>query len=390
MKYPVADGEIVFNGSQDAPKFYLLGGYSQNFFQNAVNWIQEYDVLLDTWRVFPYFMDKPRSSFVASMWDSNLVYFGGTDDNSLQSIKIFAQNEPSVFDTNKTFNRKNASGNVVGNNLVIIGGTDERGKEVLPFIVNYDLTQKQRVASFTFLNYFDNTQDLMTAAVGNQIFIVGGLNNNTLTNTVNRYNIPDNKLTLMTQRIKSPRAGGCAVYNAMLNKIFVIGGYDELSSALSTVEIITINSDGTLKISNGPSLQYPRKYPMAVSYKDKIYVFGGFDKNNQVVAKVEVFSDTVTTGVPGSNIPGEFALMQNYPNPFNPSTKIKFDLPEGSDVKLRVYNVLGEEVATLINGILPAGQHEVKFDASNLASGIYIYRMRAGNFVQVKKMLLMK
>ena len=89
-------------------------------------------------------------------------------------------------------------------------------------------------------------------------------------------------------------------------------------------------------------------------------------------------------------LPTEFALFQNYPNPFNPTTNIKFDLPKESNVTLKVYNILGEEVATLVNKVMPAGHQVVTFDASRLASGMYIYRIQAGNFVQVKKMLLMK
>lgn len=89
-------------------------------------------------------------------------------------------------------------------------------------------------------------------------------------------------------------------------------------------------------------------------------------------------------------LPTEFALFQNYPNPFNPTTNIKFDLPKESNVTLKVYNILGEEVTTLVNKVMPAGHQVVTFDASRLASGMYIYRIEAGNFVSVKKMLLMK
>ncbi|MEW6702126.1 MAG: T9SS type A sorting domain-containing protein, partial [Bacteroidota bacterium] len=89
-------------------------------------------------------------------------------------------------------------------------------------------------------------------------------------------------------------------------------------------------------------------------------------------------------------VPTAFSLSQNYPNPFNPSTTIKFGLPKESNVSLKIYNILGEEVATLANEVMQAGFHTVNFDASRLASGMYIYRIQAGNFTEVKKMLLMK
>jgi hypothetical protein len=86
----------------------------------------------------------------------------------------------------------------------------------------------------------------------------------------------------------------------------------------------------------------------------------------------------------------EFALEQNYPNPFNPTTVINFSLPKASDVQLSVYNILGEKITELVNGKMVAGNHSVNFNATNLASGMYIYRIQAGNFVSVKKMMLLK
>ncbi len=85
-----------------------------------------------------------------------------------------------------------------------------------------------------------------------------------------------------------------------------------------------------------------------------------------------------------------FKLSQNYPNPFNPSTNISFNLPASGDVSLKVYNLLGQEVADLVNGRLNSGGHTVTFDASRLASGMYIYRLQAGSHLQTKKMMLIK
>ncbi len=86
----------------------------------------------------------------------------------------------------------------------------------------------------------------------------------------------------------------------------------------------------------------------------------------------------------------KYALLQNYPNPFNPTTAIRFSLPVAGNVVLKVYNVLGKEVATLLNGFEKAGGKEVSFDASNLPSGMYIYTIKSGNFTSSKKMMLLK
>jgi len=89
-------------------------------------------------------------------------------------------------------------------------------------------------------------------------------------------------------------------------------------------------------------------------------------------------------------LPERIELEQNFPNPFNPETTIRFTLPEKSKVVLTVYSITGEYVATLVNGEMAEGYHQVSFDASRLASGIYLYRIQAGNFNQVRKMMLLK
>ena len=89
-------------------------------------------------------------------------------------------------------------------------------------------------------------------------------------------------------------------------------------------------------------------------------------------------------------IPERYAMSQNFPNPFNPVTHITVDLPQESRVSLTVYNVTGQKVAELLRGVKPAGIYEVVFDGSNLASGVYIYRLQANDFTAVKRMLLVK
>jgi photosystem II stability/assembly factor-like uncharacterized protein len=91
-----------------------------------------------------------------------------------------------------------------------------------------------------------------------------------------------------------------------------------------------------------------------------------------------------------NNMPENYSLKQNYPNPFNPSTKISFSLPKAGDVKLIVFDILGREVATLIDGFTGAGNHTVDFNASNLSSGVYLYKIQAGDFTETRKMILMK
>ncbi len=88
--------------------------------------------------------------------------------------------------------------------------------------------------------------------------------------------------------------------------------------------------------------------------------------------------------------PKTFALFQNFPNPFNPTTVIYYQLPSISHVTLKVYNVLGEEVATLVDETKGPGEYNIRFDASKLSSGVYFYQIVADNFVSTKKMVVIK
>ncbi len=92
----------------------------------------------------------------------------------------------------------------------------------------------------------------------------------------------------------------------------------------------------------------------------------------------------------GSTLPPSFSLSQNYPNPFNPTTTIAFTLPRQSSVRMTLYNILGQKVATLVDGELSAGKHEVTLNGDGLSSGVYYYRIEAEDFVKTKKLVLLK
>ena len=102
--------------------------------------------------------------------------------------------------------------------------------------------------------------------------------------------------------------------------------------------------------------------------------------------------DVVTSveAIPDATLPKQFRLDQNYPNPFNPATTIQFALPERSQVTLRLFDFLGREVAILLDGDFQPGEFKVAFDAESLASGLYLYRLEAGGFVQTRKMTLLQ
>lgn len=118
--------------------------------------------------------------------------------------------------------------------------------------------------------------------------------------------------------------------------------------------------------------------------------FNGLDSISSGTFIVILKRTTVGITITSQEIPGEFALRNNYPNPFNPVTKISFDIPELAQTRLTIYDINGREITKLVNEQLTPGSYEYSFDAAELSSGVYFYRLEAGSFIQSKRMLLLK
>ncbi len=124
-----------------------------------------------------------------------------------------------------------------------------------------------------------------------------------------------------------------------------------------------------------------------------VNVWASQSQNGSLQAvQVQQISGSITSVDNGNkeSVPTTFELKQNYPNPFNPSTSISFTMAKTENVTLKIFNIIGQEVATLINGQMSAGSHLVTFNAANLASGIYFYQLKAGSQIAIKKMVLLK
>jgi len=127
-----------------------------------------------------------------------------------------------------------------------------------------------------------------------------------------------------------------------------------------------------------------------------VWAWDGFEATSSSSGPRDIHVDiSDMLGIDGENLPTEFALHNNYPNPFNPVTNILYDIPEVSDVTLEIYNVMGQRVRTLVQGSHEPGRYQIVWNATNdfgkgLSSGMYIYRIQAGDFVSVKKLVLMK
>jgi hypothetical protein len=170
-------------------------------------------------------------------------------------------------------------------------------------------------------------------------------------------------------------------------------------------DYISIADGLILKIDDSGDLLWRKSYGgLSMDYFNDIVLLdnneffvvgntGSFGSGKTDAWVLKFSADTITTFVEDEFkivLPDSYILYQNYRNPFNPSTVISYQLPVSSDVTLKVYDVLGNEVATLVDEYKPAGSYEVKWSASNHSSGVYFYQLHTGNFVETKKLILMK
>jgi subtilisin family serine protease len=123
-------------------------------------------------------------------------------------------------------------------------------------------------------------------------------------------------------------------------------------------------------------------------FQDKYFGYGRVNAEKAVLRMHQFAKESASETI--ETLPTEFNLSQNYPNPFNPATTISFALPSDNHISLKVYDILGKEVANLVDDYRSAGSYSVNFDASNLSSGIYVYKIQAGNFVDAKKLVIQK
>jgi len=145
---------------------------------------------------------------------------------------------------------------------------------------------------------------------------------------------------------------------------------------------------------NDPSIESISLEAVELKNPNHSLKFVTYTNPEELIGITSVFPEfsatTVALAGVGDNLPTSYALSQNYPNPFNPSTEVAFDMPTAGHVELVVYNVLGQEVTTLINGEMDAGSHVISFDGSSHSSGVYFYRISTGSFSETKKMVMLK
>jgi hypothetical protein len=203
----------------------------------------------------------------------------------------------------------------------------------------------------------------------------------TLTNEIIYYSYSDNHSNDIPRYSLNYIKDSTVIWNPPFGGMTFQISFNQQSS--SDTSYIYLNGDGLIEVSISfkkyIGIIYLSFYEISVSYNNLV----GYRINGKEWGQL--------TGVnTNKNIVSDYKLEQNYPNPFNPSTKIEYDLPKEGMISLKIYDMLGREVKTLVNEHKNAGSYNIEFNANHLTSGIYFYRLTSGNFTQVKKLILIK
>ncbi len=261
-----------------------------------------------------------------------------------------------------------------GGNIYIFSSD---GKTHEYYIANDSWTEKTP-------NIKTGTWDLSSIKYQDEFYIIGYDDS-----TFFRYN-PANDT--WTQLAGSPYQVGACAFGIINNLIYCIGGNLSGSTGATYRSILVYDVTQNSWSLDSLKLSSKRHWMATAEYLGGLYTVGGIDSVSQAVATVEEIVPQGVSAVDGdeSVIPREFSLEQNYPNPFNPRTGIVYTLPDAATVSLEVFNSLGQKVRVLAEGFQSAGRHRVSFDGASLSSGVYLYRLRAGDRIAERKMLLIK
>jgi N-acetylneuraminic acid mutarotase len=375
-------------------KVYIAGGLNTE--QGAYpTTMLVYDKAAGTWSSIPLPGNSVRGRHTSCVVDSNLYLIGGgivvgSTINSTSEMYMFkpSTNEWILKNPMPT-DRANLACAFLDGKIYVAGGM-----RVINGVINYDGLKTFEVYDIV-TETWSTLPDMPTyrwglsvVAFDSKIYVFGGRGVWNRPASVDVYDPQDSSWTSVTN-MPTPRYKLAVC--VMDSNIYAIDGWYSSGSGpiYDTVEVYNPITDVW---TTGTSM------PVSVAALDgyaidgKIYMYGGSCTThpNIGISDIWEFTPSPVSVENGVSAPIEFTLEQNYPNPFNPSTVISYQLPVGGNAAIKVYDILGNEIATLVDEYKPVGKYEVEFNASRLASGIYFYELKAGDFLQTRKMILIK
>lgn len=392
MPVPLAGGRAVTLDGM----IYLLGGRQENP-ASPGDLVQIYDPVSESWLESSR-MPHSRSGLAAAVYDRSILVLGGLVDSIQQAQRLLSHDESGwrTLLEDRRFDRTDGSAVVLGDRLILIGGYPlpySSSYTAAPAIAEFDLSENRFIHLDSTAFSGEAPYHQLVAAQQNRLWIFGGVQFG-ISNKCFRYDPFDHSLTRLPASLLQPRAGGEAV-TTPFGEIYLIGGYNESRTALSSVEIANLNV-GILSLREGPAMRQARRTPMATLAGDYLYVFGGFDERGYIPAAVEKLRITPSTGVsidPAS--PGDFHLAGAWPNPFNSRTLISFSLARPTTVRLEIFNLSGARVRLLRLEPMAAGPHRVAWDGTGearqpLPGGLYFCRLATADGTASLKMTLLR
>jgi N-acetylneuraminic acid mutarotase len=377
-------------------KIYVVGGASTETSALVIKTALVYDDSSGQWTNIPLLNNKGRGAHTSCIVDGKLYVIGGTDGSKvLSTMDMFDPNTCEWVPKNSmpTDRELLASASIDGK-IYVIGGLRKVGGA-------FDYGGLNTMEMYDVLTEtWSQLPDMPTKRWGHsaivynsKIYVFGGVTffPTTVFKTVEVYNPQDR--TWITKSGIMPTARYNLTACLLDSNIYTIGGWlhSDFGPIYDKVEVYNPETD---EWKTERPLPVTRAVNASLVLDGKIYVYGGSSTNHPLIGTSDIYEFTQPL-VPVeftsfTEVPKEVTLSQNYPNPFNPSTKINWQSPVIGRQTLKVYNVLGKEVATLIDEYKQAGKYETEFNAANLPSGVYFYRLRAGDFIETKKMILLR
>jgi N-acetylneuraminic acid mutarotase len=359
--------------------------------------VEEYYPATDTW-TRKADMPTARNALCVSVVDGRIYAIGGSDGIATPLGTVEEYNPATDTWTRKAdmpTARYALSTSAVNGKIYAIGGS-KGGNQALSTVEQYDpvtdiWTKKTDMPTARI--------HVSTSVVDGKIYAIGGVTGTSASasRSVEQY---DPATDTWTRKADMPSAG-CTLSTSVANgKIYAMGGSSPMP-ALAPLSTVQEYNPVTDTWTNKADMPTARSGLSTSAVNGNIYAIGGLANPTGIaLATVEEYdpaSDpTSVEEVSGTTVlPSGYALSQNYPNPFNPQTRIKYELPYAGKVVLKVFNIVGEEICTLVDEVKPAGSFEVVWDGRDnagqrVASGMYLYRIDAQDFVQTRKMLLLE
>jgi N-acetylneuraminic acid mutarotase len=357
----VAAAASVVNG-----KIYVMGGLTLGLLD--INNNQAYDPSTDTWVTLAP-MPTPRGFPFSGVVNDTIYVMGGGYPNATSRVEAYNPKTNS-WNTTKAdvlLARIASNAAVVDGTIYHIGGSYNQ-RDCQAYHTNPNFAELRTPIP----DSLGQRGALSVTVYDRLIYTFGGSNYSPWSpfSAVCAYN-PQADTWTRKRNMPTPRFG----FQTYLigNKIYAIGGSQSEGTALATVEVYDPVTD-TWDTSRA---DMPRGFTWFAGavVNNKIYVIGGTTDWASGGLELWEYDPAITEVVGSSELPKHFVLEQNFPNPFNPTTVVSYQLPVASDVRLAVYDMLGREVSVLVNERKEAGVHEVKFDGTSLASGVYFYRI---------------